>query len=281
MERNIKMVVTDMDYTLLNKEKKISERNAKALKDAIDAGVHVVLATGRIFTSAVYFARELGIITPIIASNGAIIAESDLSEIYYEKPLPYDAGVRMIELCKERGLFCHLFTRDVIYTEKIINISERYDHWNNLMDEIDRIKIVVEPDLFVTLKREIKHVLKAVVVNEDPTILAEIREEILKTGLVTASQSLPNNIEVMDKEVSKGNSVALLAKMYNLDKEEIMAIGDNENDISMIKFAGLGVAVGNAKKCIIDHAQYVTGNFDDDGVAEVINKFVLKNQELL
>lgn len=279
MENKIKMIVTDMDYTLLNKEKKISEGNKKALKDAMDAGVHVVLATGRLFSSATFYARELGIKTPIIASNGAIIAESDLSEIYYKKTLPYEAGVKMINLCKERGLFCHLYTKDAIYTEKIVNISARYSEWNNALDESDRINIIVESNLLDTLVRENAHVLKAVVVAKDPVKLAEIREEILKTGVVAVTQSLPDNIEVMDKEVSKGNSVELLAKLYNIHKDEIMAIGDNENDLSMIKYAGFGVAVGNAEQCLLDHAQHITGNYDNDGVAEVINKYVLGNHK--
>jgi len=276
MERKIKMIVTDMDYTLLNKEKKISEGNKKALKAAMEAGVHVVLATGRLFSSATVYAKELDIRTPIIASNGAIIAESDLSEIYYEKTLPYEAGVEMIRLCKERDLFCHLYTKDGIYTEKIVNISARYAQWNDKLDDENKINIIVVPNLYETMKLEQKHVLKAVVVDKDDAKLEEIRREINKTGIVNVSQSLPDNIEVMDKEVSKGNSVAFLANMYGIHQEEIMAIGDNENDLSMIKYAGLGVAVGNAEQCVIDQAQHVTGDYDKDGVAQVIQKFVLE-----
>lgn len=275
MKPIIKMIVTDMDYTLLNKEKKISEGNKKALKAAMEAGVHVVLATGRLFSSATVYARELEILTPIIASNGAIIAESDLSEIYYEKTLPYEAGVEMIKLCKERGLFCHLYTKDAIYTEKIVNISARYAQWNDKLDEENKINIIVVPDLYETMSKEKKHVLKAVVVDKDDRKLDEIRAEIQKTGIVNVSQSLPDNIEVMDKEVSKGNSVAFLAKMYGVHKDEIMAIGDNENDLSMIEYAGLGVAVGNAEQCLIDRAQHITGNYDEDGVAQVIHKYIL------
>mgnify|MGYP001077009177 CR=1 FL=1 len=274
-KRKIRMIVTDMDYTLLNKEKKISAVNRKAIKEAMEAGVHVVLATGRLFSSAVYYAKELEISTPIIASNGAIIAESDLSRIYYQKTLPLEAGREMLKLCRERGLFCHLYTKDAIYTEKIVNISERYLEWNDRLNEADRINIVLEPDLGTTLDREHRHVLKAVVVDKDERKIAGIREEILKTGVVEVSQSLPDNIEVMDKEVNKGRAVEFLAKMYDVHPDEIMAIGDNENDLPMIKFAGLGVAVGNAEQCLLDHADHVTARYDEDGVAQVIYKYVL------
>lgn len=270
-----KMLVTDMDYTLLNRDKAVSERNKKALQAAMDKGVHVVVATGRIYTSALYYAKLLGISTPIIASNGALIREEHTDNTMYQCLLQEKAIKEMVRLTREKGLFCHFFSRDTIFTEKLVNVSTRYTEWNKYMAEKDQVKIRILNSFEDMTEQERNGIFKAVVVDEDDSKLLYIREEIMKTGLVTVSQSLKDNIEVMNKEVSKGNAVAKLAEIYNIDKSEIITLGDNENDISMIEYAGLGVAMGNAEQCLKDRADYITGDYMDDGVAQVIEKFIL------
>lgn len=269
------MIVTDMDYTLLNKDKNVSERNKNALKAAMDKGVHVVVATGRIYTSALYYAKLLGVSTPIIASNGAIIRDEDADETLYQCLLPNIAIEEMIRLTREKGLYCHFFSKDTIFTEKLINISTRYTEWNKYMAEQDQVKIRLLDNFEAMTENEKSEIFKAVVVDADESKLQYIRAEILKTGIVSVSKSLEDNIEVMSNEVSKGNAVSKLAEKFNIDKSEIITIGDNENDISMIEYAGLGVAMGNAEQCLKDKANYVTGDYMCDGVAQVIEKFIL------
>ena len=270
-----KMVVTDMDYTLLNKEKNISERNKRALKAAMDKGILVVVATGRIYTSALYYAKLLGISTPIIASNGAIIREEHTDRTLHQCLLQREAIQEMIRLTREQGLFCHLFSKDTIYTEKITNVSYRYTEWNKYMAVEDQVKIKLLESFEDLSEAEKNEIFKAVVVDNDNSKLQYIRQEILKTGLVTVSRSLADNIEVMNKEVSKGNAVAKLAEMYNINRAEIITIGDNENDISMIEYAGLGVAMGNGDQCLKEKADYITADYMEDGVGLVIEKFIL------
>ena len=270
-----KMLVTDMDYTLLNKDKNVSERNKKALMAAMEKGVHVVVATGRIYTSALYYAKLLGISTPIIASNGAIIREEHTDRTMYQCLLDEKAMKEMIRLCRELGLFCHLFSRDTIYTEKLVNVSTRYTEWNKFMAEEDQVKVRLLESFDSMTDGEKSEIFKAVVVDDDDSKLKRIREEIEKTGLVSVSQSLVDNIEVMNKEVSKGNAVKKLAELYGIHRDEIITIGDNENDISMIEYAGLGVAMGNAVQCLKDRADYITGDYMEDGVAQVVEKFIL------
>lgn len=270
-----KMLVTDMDYTLLNKDKDVSERNKKALKAAMDKGVHVVVATGRIYTSALYYARLLGISTPIIASNGAIIREEQTDDTMYQSLLPETAIKEMIRLTREIGLYCHFFSKDTIYTERLVNVSSRYTEWNKFLAEKDQVKIRLLDRFEDMTEYQKNEIFKAVVVDNDNSKLQYIRSEVLKTGIVTVSQSLSDNIEVMNKEVSKGNAVAKLAEIYDIKPAEIITLGDNENDISMIEYAGLGVAMGNAVQLLKDRADYITADYMDDGVAQVIEKFIL------
>lgn len=276
-----KMLVVDMDYTLLNKEKKVSERNRNALRRAMEQGVHVVVATGRIYTSARVYARLLGINTPIIASNGAIIREAAFeSPIHTEKTiyrnlLSVEAAAEMIRLSHKYGLFCHLFTEDTIYAEKLINVSLRYTEWNKYLGEEDKVKIVIDDELEKKVSEGKLEVLKAVVVDQDSKKIHSIREDIVNTGIVTVSQSLKDNLEVMDKDVSKGNAVRMLAKTLGIERNEIIAIGDNENDISMIRYAGLGIAMGNAEESLKEAADDITGHYEEDGVAQAVEKYML------
>lgn len=270
-----KMLVLDMDYTLLNKDKIVSERNKIALSEARKQGVIIVVATGRLYTSAKYYSKLLGMETPIIASNGAIIRERHTNKTLFESLLPDKAILKMIELCKSKDMYCHLYTKDTIFTEKIINISYRYTQWNNSLKEEDRIKIKIVDSLDDLVIIEKGNILKAVVIDENRDNIKYVRDSIYSTGLVEVTQSLRDNVEVMNVGVSKGNAVKFLAKKYDVDRENIIAIGDNENDISMIQYAGLGIAMGNASDSVKNKADYVTADYQNDGVGVAVEKFIL------
>ncbi|HWR60486.1 MAG TPA: Cof-type HAD-IIB family hydrolase [Clostridia bacterium] len=276
-----KMLVTDMDYTLLNKEKKISERNGEAFRKAIEKGVHMVVATGRIYTSARVYAKLLGVSTPIIASNGAIIREAvfnnpeDTERTIFRDTLDRKALTEMIRLSRKYGLVSHFFTEDTIYAEKLVNLSLRYTEWNKYLGQEDQVRIKIVDDIEEALLKEKVGILKAVVVDSDSEKLQGLRKDIYATELVTVSQSMKDNLEVMKKGVTKGNAVRILADMYGIGREEIIAIGDNENDISMIEYAGLGIAMGNAEEMLKSAADYITGDYMADGVAEAIERFIL------
>lgn len=280
-KQKYKMLVTDMDYTLLNKEKRISERNSEAFRKAIEKGVHMVVATGRIYTSARVYAKLLGVSTPIIASNGAIIRESDFSnsedteKTIFKDTLKIEAVKEMIRLSHKYGLFPHFFTADTIYSEKLVDVSLRYTEWNKYLGSEDQVQIKIVDDIEKALLQEKVDILKAVVVHADSEKIWGLRNEIEATGIVTVSQSMKDNLEVMNKGVTKGNAVRILAEMYGIQREEIITIGDNENDMSMIEYAGLGIAMGNAEESLKAVANHITGDYQEDGVAEAIERFLL------
>ncbi len=270
-----KMIVMDMDYTLLNREKQISIRNKKALKKAEEKGILLVVATGRIYVSAKFYAKLLNFNTPIIASNGAIIRDESANKTIFKSILLDEVALKMIKLCREKGLYCHLFSDNTVFTEKIVNISSRYAEWNEALEDEDKIIIKVVDKLEDSVKRNNTKIVKAVVVDNREDIIMEIRKNMGITNMVSVSQSLKGNLEVMNKGVSKGNAIKILCDLYDIDREEVIAIGDNENDISMIEYAGMGIAVGNAAEALKAKADYITGDYLDDGVAEAIEKFAL------
>ena len=276
-----KMLVSDMDYTLLNKDKMVSERNRDAVRKAIEKGVHMVVATGRIYTSARVYAKLLGVGTPIIASNGAIIREAvfdnplDTEKTIYKDILPMEAVREMIRLSRKYGIFCHFFTEDTIYAEKLVTVSLRYTEWNQFLGREDQVKIKIVDDIEKAIVEDKVQILKSVVVDSSSEKIQLLRNSIVETGFVSVSQSMKDNLEVMNKGVTKGNAVRMLAEMYGIKRDEIIAIGDNENDISMIEYAGMGIATGNAEESLKNVANHITGDYQEDGVAEAIERFIL------
>ncbi|WP_273225712.1 Cof-type HAD-IIB family hydrolase [Geosporobacter ferrireducens] len=270
-----RLVVTDMDGTLLNGEGKVSEENQRIFKVLHDKGIHVAVATGRIYTSARVFARYLGIKTPIIACNGAIVKDLKDNRIIYENHLSTEDCLRIVDICRKYDLYYHFYSQETFYTEKLDRGSLKYSEWNKTLKEEDRIDIRIIEDTYETIKNKADRVYKFQVVSDDMNILAQARDALENIETISVSKSWHNNIEMMNKGVSKGIAVKSLAESLGVKQEEVICFGDNENDISMLEYAGLGVAMGNADEIVKERANYVTLTNDEDGVAAAIKKFVL------
>jgi Cof subfamily protein (haloacid dehalogenase superfamily) len=271
-----KLIAMDMDGTLLNDRKEVSERSQKALKKASELGVKLVVCTGRIFVSARYYARMVGTKAPVIASNGAYIREKDRNEIVYEKALDNEVVHDLVDLIKNYDLCPQLFTIDTIYTEKLVYFSKNYSKWNESLAEEDRIKIEVVEDIKSIIDENSGKILKSVVMGDDADMIKTLKREIKEKLEVTAISSMDNNIEIMAPNISKGNAVKVLADYYGILPEEVICVGDNENDLSMIEYAGLGVAMGNATQELKLAADYITDTNEKDGVAKVIERFIIE-----
>jgi Cof subfamily protein (haloacid dehalogenase superfamily) len=270
-----KLIAMDMDGTLLNSKKEVSERSKNALKKASELGVKLIVCTGRIFTSAKVYARIVGTESPIIASNGAYIREKDRDEVIYEKTLKDKTVHKIVNMIKSYGLNPQIFTLDSIFTEKLSHFSANYKRWNETLPEDERVKIFVVEDLHKSIEENSGKFLKVVVASEEIEKIRKLKEEIKEKLEVTAISSGIDNIEIMAPGISKGNAVKILAEYYGISRDEVICIGDNENDLSMIEYAGLGIAMGNATEELKKAASYITDTNDNDGVAKAIEKFIL------
>lgn len=273
-----KMVAVDMDGTLLKDNKEVSEANREAIRKACEAGVKIVICTGRIFTSAKAYAKLIGSVAPIIASNGAYIREKDKENPVYEKKLEKEDLLKIVMIAKENGFFPHIYTTNTIYTEKLIFSSKNYAAWNESLSEKDRVIIEIVEDLEEHIKEGKHSYIKAVVMCDDIEKLKWLRSKILEETKVAIMSSVPNNIEITAFGTSKGDGVKRLADFYGISSEEVICIGDNENDISMIEYAGLGVAMENSPQDIKAIADYITDTNENDGVAKVIETFILSKK---
>ena len=268
-----KMIVVDMDGTLLNDKKQVSDENRCALDNASKNGVKIVISTGRIFKSAQIYAKMIGIKTPIIASNGAYIREKDKDKVIYQKLMDKDKLYFIIDTLQKAGMSMHLFTFDTIFTPELIYFSKNYSKWNESIAPDDRVKIIVTEDLKEVVKNN--DIIKIVAFCEDCTKLREVREYLKDNLKLSIASSANFNFEIMEEGTSKGNAVKYLADLFKIPRDEIICAGDNENDLSMIEYAGLGIAMGNATPELKEKADYITLTNEENGIAAFIIKFIL------
>lgn len=269
-----KLICVDMDGTLLSSEKKISKRTVDAVKKAHEKGIHIAICTGRLFTSAEYYANLLGIKTPIISANGAYIREKDRDEVIYKSILGKENCKKILTIVKDYGLCPNFHTPDSIMTDKVDSPYSSYMKLGSNARENRNINIKIVENWDEIFEKYEDEITKCITVDSDLSKLKAAKEELLAIDGLEVVSSFATNFEVMLKGVSKGRAVEILAGYYHFNREEVICIGDNENDESMIKYAGLGVAMGNSEDSIKKIADYITDSNDEDGVAKVIEKFI-------
>lgn len=269
-----KLICLDMDGTLLNSRGEVSQRNLRAIKLAHEKGVKVTVCTGRLFTSARFYADMLEVEVPVIASNGAYIREKDKNEVIYKSVLGYENSKKILEVYKNHNITFYFNTCDTVFMERL-DPENGYVKINKTLPKHSQINIKVIEEWDKTLLEYEDEILKCICIDKDSDKIIKAKRDLLKLKELEVVSSASNNIEAMVSGASKGRAVEVLAGFYDLKREEIMCIGDNENDISMLQYAGMGVAMRNGENKVKEIADYVTDTNNDDGVAKAIEKFVL------
>ncbi|SCJ05906.1 Phosphatase YidA [uncultured Clostridium sp.] len=273
---SIKLICIDMDGTLLMDQHNISDEDKEAVQAAINAGVHVAITTGRVYNCAKLYSDLIGLKTPIIASNGAFIGGSN-NEVIYNNPLEINDIKDFLNITNKYGLFSYLTANFGIVSLKELPENHIYKILNKTLKDKDKIKLEVVDSVEKAYNLYPDKILKGVCVSKDKKDdLLKAKKELqgLNPNLEIVS-SWDDNFEIMKKGSSKGEAVEQLTKYLNLNRDEVMCIGDSENDLSMIEFAGIGVAMGNAIDKVKDAAQYITDDNTNSGVSKAIKKFVL------
>lgn len=272
---NYKLIVTDMDGTVLGGDHKITEENMRALREADERGVKVVFATGRFHDSAKEHVTFLEEVMPIVSSNGAIIKHPITNEVLYCNSIDKDISLKIVETLDNLDLSYQIYTDNEIL-QKYKTEEEKIKMQDFIKNTFsDKTEIVFKKDL----KKDIKdlNILKFNVVDfERPLLMKEARKEVEKIEGLEVTSSWNDNVEIMNAGSSKGSAVKFLCELLNIDKEEIIAFGDNYNDISMLEYVGMGVAMGNAEEDVKKIASYITDSNIESGVAKAIDDLVLE-----
>lgn len=267
----IKLIAIDMDGTLLLPDHTISPAVKNALAAARAKGVNVVLTTGRPYTGVHSYLKELGMEQPgdyCITYNGALVQKAGDGSTVAQTALNYDDYLFLEKLSREVGSHFHALDRYTLYTA-----NRDISYYTVHESFIASIPLVFcEPENMDPTTEFLK-----VMMIDDPVVLDQaitrIPQEVKEK--YTLLKSSPYFLEILDKRVNKGTGVKSLADVLGIKTEEIMAIGDQENDIAMIEYAGVGVAMGNAIASVKAAANFVTKTNLEDGVAHAIEKYVL------
>jgi hypothetical protein len=261
-----RFLALDLDDTLLNDKGHISPRNSAAIRAAQARGVVVTLATGRMYRSARVFAEELGVVVPLITYNGALVKDN-AGRVYLDRPLPLTAARIALNVARKHDVHVNLFLDDELYVDRDDEWTERY-----------RRSSGVNPHFVSDLEDVLTRAPNKVLFIAEPERLQSLRPELTarlgSEARVTSSK--PTFLEIIHPEVSKRSGIEYLLAFFGICPEEAVAVGDNYNDLEMIDLAGLGVAMGNAPPEVKAKADYITASNTEDGVAQVIEKFILE-----
>lgn len=256
-----KLIAADLDGTLLDAEKEIPEKAKKAILSARNKGAIIVLCTGRTRSGALRYYRELGLDTLFIVSGGAEVFNRD-GVALFSRYIDPNCTSALLNYASGNKIHAQVYVGEELVIMRRNKFSEMYEKRCGIpatvdADIIDK-KISTPKVLFI----------------DEPERITEIRQEVTKLfPSLSIKRSDPMYLEFFDPGTCKGKALAFAAHYYKIRRDEIIAIGDSEIDMSMLEFAGLAVAVSNADSCVKENADIICASNEQSGIAEIIEKY--------
>ena len=260
----IKLVATDIDGTIFIPEKEFTSGVKNCIKNLSDNGIKVVLVTGRMNAAATRIAKDLGLDTPVVSYQGGLVVEN--GKKLYERYLTEEQTRRILEWASMENIHINLYNDDVLYSETDCYEVQRY--CNNLHTERTIKK-------FSEIKKDKINKLLAIDYSNPDRITKYEKElqEIFPDLYIV--KSTPYFLEFSNPEASKKCAVEFLQAYWGLKKEEILTIGDQNNDVALLQAGGIKVAMGNATDELKAEADYITDSVYEDGFVKAMEKFCL------
>lgn len=257
------LISLDLDLTFLDANHHISPRNLAAVRECLTRGARVMITSGRMYYTTLRYAHEMGIDSPTIAYNGAFIKRESTGEVLLDEHLDTATAQELVDFCANQGLHLNYYLDDTLYTAQVTR-------WSDLYSARTGAEIHPVGDLRIFADRA---PTKTLIIDEPERITqlyAELRQHYAGRAYVTISN--PEYLEFMPPTVNKGKAVATVAAYYGISQEKVIAFGDAGNDIPALAWAGLGVAMENAKPEAKEAADRIAPPFDADGVAVVLEE---------
>lgn len=262
----IKLLVSDIDGTILNEKCECSKKVRTALNKAREQGVKVVLATGRMFMGADPVRKELGFDTPLICYQGAMVRKGD--DILYQNAVENSLAREIIEISRQKKFHLNLYNNDTLIVE---------DDNKKYMEDYTKGRFTTYQtvDTFDNVKLENVSKLLCITYNENEIV--NLQKELSERfrGKLAIVRSHKYYLEFTDIKATKGNALNFLKKLWNIKTEEVFASGDQDNDYDMLQNAGVKIAMGNASEKLKSIADYICPTINEDGLSYAIEKYIL------
>ena len=290
----IKLIASDMDGTLLNHNHKIPKENVKLINFAKNQGIEFVVATGRAYYEALPALNEENINCDVISFNGGIVYDKNGNIISITPMLPKDLYYT-IEILKSFDISYQLYTKNTIYTTSIetdINAYIDLIGSNGYEPDVEHLRAEAQQKLDVGYITEVENIelylnekenppIKIIAISNDISKLENATKLLSENTSISVTSSGANNIEIMHKDATKGEALKEIAKIYGINLENTVAIGDNLNDQAMLDIVGYSVAMKNGNTILKEQAKYVTEKTNSEGgVADTIFKLIEENNEI-
>lgn len=273
----IKLIATDLDGTFVDDRKQLIAENVQAFKECAEQGIQIVPTTGRTIVGIPEEIRNLPGVRYVITSNGATIVDLQIQEIISSCLMNAGTVLRIMELARDSE-------DDIMYDAYVDGVGyTKQEFWDNLLHYVPNPAVL---DLVRKTRKPVPDIIEHIrslgadiekinlfFVTEDARV--RMRSVLADISEVIVSSSLPNNLEINAAGADKGGALFRLAKLLGIRQEETMAFGDGENDISMLRMAGFGVAMENAEEHVKAVANHITVTNNEAGVAVALRKFVL------
>lgn len=287
----IKMIASDMDGTLLSSHLAISETNKEAVLEAQAQGIEFMVATGRAYSEAKPALDDAGIKCCMITGNGAQIFDEN-GEAIVTFSIDKKTTKEIMTTLREKNLYFELMTTNGVYAE---SQPQRVENFATLLaNQVPHLTFKMAIAMASThlnmlpvhyinnyddlLVDDSVEILKVIAFSDEgPKLLRPIADELEENGPLYVTASFPNNIEINHKDAQKGNAVKLMAEKRGIELEDVMTIGDNFNDVSMLKVAGVSFAMGNAEEDVKKIAKYEADTNMNHGVGKAILRAISEN----
>ncbi|ERN41103.1 putative hydrolase of the HAD superfamily [Rubidibacter lacunae KORDI 51-2] len=269
---DIQLLVLDIDGTIAGESNDVRPHVRAAVRAARERGICVTIATGRMYHSARRFAEVLAIDQPLVAYNGAWIQDLRKQQRLYHLGLPSALALQLLEVCEQMPLplGVHLYVDDTLHVQHLCPATEAYRQRSNtdiVVSDLRALLVTSEPTKLLAL-------------SEDPEAISQLFDRLQQCytpAEMYLTQSTATFFEACHPQVNKGAAVRYLAEdLLGLDASQVMAIGDNFNDLEMLQYAGVAVAMGSAPDTVRRVADWVAPDVEADGAAVAIDRFLLR-----
>ena len=269
----IRLLVLDIDGTIAGKSNQIGEPVKQAVQTARSRGIKIAIATGRMYRSALRFHRDIQSTLPLLVYQGALIRDPQTEKCHRHWPVPTEKAQALLDYFEEpdrkRHLSVHFYIEDQLYVREMTPATQAYSE-----------RCQVEPIVVKDLRSVLSKAPTKILALANTTHLVEEMQRDLRQQYQPAelylTRSVSTYFEATHPQASKGEAVRYLAEdLLQLEAANVMAIGDNFNDLEMLEYVGLSVAMSNAPEAIKTMANWVAPDVEDHGVAVAIEKFLL------
>lgn len=272
--KRIKLIISDLDGTLLHSDKSVSDYSLETIKRVREKGIYFTVNTGRSYEWLGEYIPHIGVKCPLVASNGCEIVHGGTGEHLYTASLGYENAAKSISYCLDHKLAFFSETTDSWILPSYLDNMDIFDGFypDLPLNGFSMDKVVKVSDVNRLKELKILKVVVWIINGNEGELLAELTSHMTGVELIHTARNI---YEILPENNNKGKSFLKLCDIMGIDPSECCALGDFDNDLPMLKAAGISVAVANAPSRIKDVVDYVTVTNNEDGVAKALNKIFL------